>query len=199
MDFLLGSILPYVLIYKYAAIFIVSFLGAIILPLPVNMMLLAIGAFSSQGYFNIWFSLTAAMTGNILGDMMDYVLARRYGEALIRKLNIRHNAFFLQLEEELRSDAVSTVFTSRFAGSLSSITNFLAGFVGVPLWSFLIPDVVGDFIEPLVILFVGYGLGTYWSSASDILDMFAALVATAVILFILFRIYRRMLKRRTPS
>lgn len=197
MDFLLGSILPYVLIYKYTAIFIISFAGAIILPLPVNLMLLAIGAFSSQGYFNIWLSLTAAMTGNVLGDVTDYLVARKYGEIVIRKLNIRRHAFFQQLEEELRSDAVSTVFTSRFAGSLSSITNFLAGFVNVPLFSFLIPDILGDFIEPLVVLIIGYALGTYWSSASDTLDVFAALVATAVIMFILFRIYRRMAKRRS--
>ena len=195
MDFLIGSILPYVLIYKYAAIFIVSLLGSMILPLPVNMMLLAIGAFSSQGYFNIWVSLLAATTGNVLGDVADYVVARKYGEALIRKLNIRRHTFFRQLETELREDAVSTVFTSRFAGSLSSITNFLAGFVGVPFWSFLMPDMLGDFIEPLAVLFIGYALGTYWSSASDTLDMVAGLVATAVILFILFRIYRRMTKR----
>jgi membrane protein DedA with SNARE-associated domain len=195
MDFLLGSILPYVLIYKYAAIFIISFLGSMIIPLPVNLTLLAIGAFSSQGYFNIWLSLTAATAGNVLGDMADYLLARKYGEALIRKLNLRRNIFFQQLEEELRSDAVSTVFTSRFAGSLSSITNFLAGFVNVPLFSFLIPDILGDFIEPLAVLLIGYILGTYWSSASDTLDVFAALVATSVIMFIFFRMYRRMAKR----
>jgi membrane protein DedA with SNARE-associated domain len=197
MDFLLGSILPYVLIYKYAAIFIISFSGAIILPLPVNLMLLAIGAFSSQGYFNIWFSLTAAMTGNVLGDVTDYFVARKYGEAIIRKFKMREKLFFRQLEEELRSDAVSTVFTSRFAGSLSSITNFLAGFVGVPFFKFLIPDILGDFIEPFFVLIIGYVLGVYWSSASSVLNMIAGLVATAVIMFILFRMYRRMAKRHS--
>ena len=151
MSSLLGSILSYVLIYKYAAIFIIAFFGAIILPLPVNAMLLAIGAFSSQGYFNLWGSLTAAVTGNVLGDVTDYLATRKYGEIIIRKLKINKSRLFLQLEEELCQDAVGTVLISRFAGSLSSIVNFLAGFVGVPFFSFLIPDVIGDFIEPFCV------------------------------------------------
>jgi membrane-associated protein len=196
MGSLLGSILSYVLIYKYAAIFIIAFSGAMILPLPVNAMLLAIGAFSSQGYFNLWGSLAVAVTGNILGDVTDYLLTRKYGEIVIRKLRINKSRFFLRLEEELRQDAVGTVFTSRFAGSLSSVVNLLAGFVGVPLLSFLIPDILGDFIEPFFVLCVGYALGAYWSDFSNILSISVAIVATAVIMFILSKMYRRMEKRR---
>ncbi len=195
MDYLLGAILPYVLVYKYAAILIIAFSGAMILPLPVNPMLLAIGAFSSQGYFNIWLSLSVAVAGNVLGDMTDYLAARKYGEIIIRKLKIRSLRFFRQLEEELRLDAVGTVFTSRFAGSLSPVVNLLAGFVDMPFFNFFIPDFLGDFIEPFAVLFIGYALGAYWSSVSGTLNLVAALVATAVIMFILFRMYRRMSKR----
>jgi len=199
MESLLSLILSYVLIYKYVAIFIIAFSGAMILPLPVNPMLLAIGAFASQGYFNIWISLSVAVTGNILGDMTDYFLAKKYGEALIRKLKIRNVRFFRQLEAELRRDAVSTIFTSRFAGSLSPIVVLLAGFVDVPFLSFIIPDILGDLIEPLVVLFIGYALGTYWSSVSSTLNLIAALVATAVVMFILFRMHRRITKRYTST
>jgi membrane protein DedA with SNARE-associated domain len=195
MNSLLGVILSYILIYKYVAIFIITFLGAMVLPLPVNPTLLAIGAFSSQGYFNIWLALSVAVIGNILGDMTDYLAAKKYGEILIRKLKIRSLRFFRQLEEEVRRDAVGTVFTSRFAGSLGPVVNLLAGFVDVPLFRFLIPDVAGDFIEPFVILFIGYALGTYWSSFSGTLNLIAAMVATAIIMFILFKMYRRMTKR----
>lgn len=195
MDSLLGSILSYVLIYKYAAIFIINFSAALIFPLPANPMLLAVGAFSSQGYFNIWASLFVAVTSNVLGDVAGYLIARKYGELIIRKLKMRRVRFFRQLEEELRADAVGTIFTSRFAGSLSPVVNILSGFVNVPLFHFLIPDIAGDFIEPFVVLFIGYALGDYWSSVSGTLNIVAALVATMVILFILFRMYRRMARR----
>jgi membrane protein DedA with SNARE-associated domain len=199
MDSLLASVLSYVLIYRYAAIFIIEFFGAIILPLPVNAAMLAVGAFSSQGYFNLWGSLTAAVAGNVLGDLTDYLATRKFGEIVIKKLRINKSRFFLQLEEELRQDAVSTVFSSRFAGSLSSIVNFVAGFVGVPFFSFFIPDLLGDLIEPLVLMCVGYVLGVYWDNFSSVLTIFAAVVATGVIMFILFRMYRRMTKRRRES
>ncbi|MCL4405365.1 MAG: VTT domain-containing protein [Patescibacteria group bacterium] len=195
MGSLLSSILSYVLVYRYAAIFVFNFGAAMILPLPMSATLLAVGAFSSQGYFNIWESLAVAVSSNVLGDLADYLLTRRYGATIIRKLKIDQSRFFVQFEEELRHDAAGTVFSSRFAGSLSSVVNLLAGFVGVPLLSFIIPDIIGDVIEPTVILFVGYILGIYWSNASDIFTLLAAVVATAVVLFVMFRIYRRMARR----
>jgi membrane protein DedA with SNARE-associated domain len=199
MGSLLSSILSYVLIYKYAAIFIVAFGASIIVPLPESAMLLAVGAFSSQGYVNLWGSLVAATTGNVLGDLTAYLATRSFGEIVIRKLKIDKSRFFLQLEEELRESAFGTVLSSRFAGSLSSIVNFIAGFVRVPFLRFFIPDFIGDFVEPLALLCIGYFLGTYWNNFSNVLTTFAAIVATGVIMFILFRMYRRITKRHGSS
>ena len=192
MDALLGPLLSYLLLYKYAALFIVVYSGAIILPLPVNAMLLAVGAFSSQGYFSFWISLALAVTANTLGDLTDYGITRRYGEAVTRKLKIDKARFFIQLKEELRTDAAVTVFTTRFAGSLSSIANFLAGLVGVPFTTFLFFDLLGNIIEPFAALAIGYLVGNYWSDFSGFLSLIAGMVAAGVILFILARIYRRM-------
>lgn len=199
MSSLLNPILSYVLLYRYIAIFIFDFGSALILPLPMGVTLLAVGAFSSQGYFNLWYALIVAVVGNVLGDVAGYLLTRKYGETIIRKLKIDKSRFFVQLEEELRQDAVGTVFSSRFAGSLSSVVNLLAGFVKVPFLSFIIPDIVGDVIEPAAILLVGYVLGVYWSSASDVLTLSAAVVATALVLFIMFKMYRRMVRRNGSS
>jgi membrane protein DedA with SNARE-associated domain len=172
----------------------VEYLGAIILPLPVNFLLLAIGAFSSQGYFNFWVSLAVAVAGNTLGDLTDYGITRKYGEAVIRFLHLSNSKFFLQLKKELRTDAAITVFTTRFAGSLSSIANFTAGLVEVPFGTFLAYDVLGNFIEPGVALALGYAVGDYWNDFSGTLELLAGIVAVGVIIFILARIYRRMRK-----
>lgn len=51
---ILSSLPSYVLLYKYVAIALVVYSGAVILPLPANAMLLAVGAFASQGYFSFW-------------------------------------------------------------------------------------------------------------------------------------------------
>jgi membrane protein DedA with SNARE-associated domain len=195
MDALLTPILSYVLLYKYAAIFFIVYTGAIIIPWPANAMLLAVGAFASQGFIDFWMSLTVAVVANCLGDLTDYWIARTFGERVIRRLKIDKVRFFIRLREELVTDAAVTVFITRFAGSLSSITNFLAGFVEVPFMTFLWFDLFGNFIEPFGALALGYAVGNYWSDFSNLLSLIAGIFAAAIVLFVLARIYRRMMRK----
>jgi membrane protein DedA with SNARE-associated domain len=199
MDSLLAPLLSYVLVYKYVAVAIVVYVGAVGVPLPANAMLLAVGAFASQGFFSFWISLVVAVAANTLGDLTDYGLTRRFGEVIIRKLKIDKVKFFGHIKEELQSDAAITVFTTRFAGSLSSITNFLAGLVEVPFVTFFFSDIAGNIIEPFVALLIGYLVGNYWSNFSNILSLGAGIVAVAIILFILIRMYRRITKKYSEA
>ncbi len=193
---ILNSLLSYVLLYKYAAIALVVYSSAVILPLPSNAMLLAVGAFASQGYINFWYSLAVAVTANTLGDLTDYGITRRWGERVTRALHLHKFKFYNQLQEELRTDAAITVFTTRFAGSLSPVANFLAGLVGVPLKIFLVNDLAGNLIEPFCALALGYLVGDYWNDFSDLLELVAAIIAVGVIMFVLIRMYRRMTKQK---
>jgi membrane protein DedA with SNARE-associated domain len=195
MDSLLTPLLSYVLLYKYITIILVVYIGAVGVPLPANAMLLAVGAFASQGFFSFWISLAVAVIANTLGDLTDYSLTRKYGEVIIRKLKMDKVKFFGNLKEELKNDAAVTVFTTRFAGSLSSITNFLAGLVEVPFLTFLFYDILGNIIEPFVALLIGYLVGNYWSNFSNLLSLAAGIIAVAIIIFILTRIYRRITKK----
>jgi membrane protein DedA with SNARE-associated domain len=192
---ILNSLLSYVLLYKYVAIAIVVYSSAVILPLPSNAMLLAVGAFASQGYFNFWASLAVAVVANTLGDLTDYGITHRYGERVTRFLHLHKFKFYDQLREELRTDAAITVFMTRFAGSLSPVASFLAGLVRVPFKIFLINDIAGNIIEPFAALTLGYLVGDYWNNFSNLLEVIAATVAVAVVVFVLLRMYRRMMRR----
>ena len=195
MDSLLAPILSYVLLYKYVAIFVIVYASALIVPFPSNAMLLAVGAFASEGYVSFWMALGVAVVANSLGDITDYALARKYGEAIARILRINRAHFFLRLKEELRTDAAVTVFMTRFAGVMSTPSNFLAGIVGVPARTFVIYDFWGNLIEPFAALSLGYVAQDYWSDLSGLTGLFAGVVAMGVIIFVLARIYRRIHKR----
>jgi membrane protein DedA with SNARE-associated domain len=195
MDAFLTPILSYVLLYKYIAIFVVVYTGAVIIPWPANAMLLAVGAFASQGFISFWLSLVVAVVANCLGDLTDYGIARKFGERFIHKFKIDKVRFFIRLKEELITDGAVTIFITRFAGSLSSVTNFLAGFVEVPFMTFLWFDLLGNFIEPFAALTLGYAVGNYWSDFSNLLSLIAGIFAAAILLFVLARIYRRMMKK----
>lgn len=199
MEFLLGPLLSFILLYKYAALFVVVYSAAVILPLPSNAILLAVGAFASQGYINFWFVLAIAVTGNVAGDCTDYGITRKYGESIIRKLKVNRVKIFEYFKEEMRTDAAITVFTTRFAGSLSPVANFLAGLVQVPFNTFLLFDFLGNFILPSVVLSIGYLVGNYWSSFSNVFGLFAGIAAAGITLFILAKIYRRIMRKHTPQ
>ncbi len=189
---ILSALLSYVLLYKYWTIGVVVYSAAVLLPLPANAMLLAVGAFSSQGYFNFWGALLVAIIANTLGDCTGYAITRRWGDAVIRLLRLHRVNFFNQLQEELRTDAAITVFTTRFASSLSVVGIFLARLVKVPFKIFFINDFLGNIVEPFAVLTLGYLVGDYWNDFSDLLELIAAIIAVAVVMFILFRIQRRM-------
>ena len=199
MNGVLNWLLSSLLLYRYPALFLIEYTGAIIIPWPVNVLLLAVGAFASHGYFDVWTALAVAVTGNCAGDLTDYFLTRRYGEPVIRFFRLHRLRFFAPLQEEFRADAAITVFTTRFAGSLSSVANFIAGLVQVPFATFFIWDLIGNIIEPAAALGLGYAVGDYWNDLSDIFDLFAAIAATAIILFILIRISRRMQRRSAET
>jgi membrane protein DedA with SNARE-associated domain len=194
MNDILAPLLSYVLLYKYVAVGFIVYISAVILPLPTNAMLLAVGAFASQGYFNYWILVPLAVIANTLGDLTDYGLTRYYGDGIIRMLRLHKIKFYEQLKDELRTDAAVTVFITRFAGSLSPIAALLAGLVAVPLDTFFWPDLLGNIIEPGAALTIGYAVGNYWNKFSSAFDLFAAIAAAGILLFVLARMYRRMMR-----
>lgn len=195
MSDLLSPLLSYVLLYRYAALFLIVYSGALLIPWPVNATLLAVGAFASQHYFNFWWVAAVAIAANTLGDCTGYFVTRIFGERVTRALQLHRLKFFHYLTEELKTDAAVTVFTTRFASSLSTIANFLAGLAEVPFATFLLYDLLGNIIEPAGVLVLGYAVGDYWSNFSSMLDVAAALMAALVIMFVLGRIYRRITRR----
>ena len=191
----LAALLSWLLLYKYAALFAIVYSAALLLPLPVNATLLAVGAFSSQGYFNFWLSLWVAVGANTLGDLTGYAITRRWGETVTHALRLNKFRFFNQLAEEFRTDAAITVFTTRFAGSLSTVSNFLAGLVEVPFGTFFLYDIIGNFIEPGAALGLGYLVGDYWNDLSGTFETVTGIIAVAVVIFVLARISRRIAKK----
>ena len=139
---ILAALLSWLLLYKYIALFIIVYSGSVLLPLPVNAALLAVGAFSGEHYFNFWISLVVAVVANCAGDLTAYAVTRRWGETVTHALRLNKLRFFGYLGEELRTDAAITIFLTRQAGYLSNISNFLAGLVRVPFLTFLFFDFI---------------------------------------------------------
>ncbi len=168
MNGFVALVLSFLLLYKYWTLFLVFFLSAVILPLPGNTALLAAGAFASQGYFSFWLSFAAAISGNVLGDCFNYVLARRYGRCAIKMLRIRVPSYIERLEEYVKCHPGPTIFLTRFVGSADPLANLLSGFVGIGFGTFLLYDLLGNLVSIGAVLYAGYFLGVSWQDFSGL-------------------------------
>ena len=189
MNFFLSSLLSFLLVYKYPALFIIIFASAIAVPFPIDTMLVAVGAFASQGYFSVTVSYFAAFLANVLGDITSYVIWKRYGRSIIREKYAKKYRFFGQLEQYVKSHTGPTVFASRFVGIFGPIVNFLCGYGRVRFEIFLFGSVSGNAVDTVWPIVLGYIVGSYWENFSSVVDICSAIIAVLAITGALVRIY----------
>ncbi len=195
METILGSFLSFLLLYKYTALFVVSFFAAFLLPLPSSSTLAGSGAFASQGYFSLAMVLFVALLGNIGGDLAGYFLARRYGEEFMRKIGFKKvfsSRYYKSVVDYLTGAPHSLIFFSRFLPEVGPAVNILAGITGVPVRTFLVVDIIGEVSYVLLYGLVGFFMGSGWENNMSFLVeggmvMLSLGIVMALIQYLLFR------------
>jgi membrane-associated protein len=199
MNFILSTLLSYLLLYKYATIFVVVFAAAIIVPVPDSTMLVATGAFASQGYFSLSLALIVALVANILGDLVDYTLTYRWGFKIIKEHHIRKMPYFNKVEHFIRTNAGMAIFISRFVGTVGPLVNFLSGLANIPLSKFFFFDVVGNAVDIAGLLVAGYILGQYWQDFSGFVGLVGWIIVVAVVMYVIIKISRTTMNKKTTT
>jgi membrane protein DedA with SNARE-associated domain len=203
MDYLIffGLLFSYLLLYKYVALFVFILLAGIGLPIPSSTLLLAVGAFSSQGYFNLPLSLAIALIANILGDLFDYFLMRKYGPAILRKNYHKRFSFIVKLEkyikyldEYIKNHQRTAIFITRFLGSASTVVNFLSGLTPVPFKTFILYDALGNFLSITFIVFLGFFISESWQSVAGIIGITSTIISVLVLLILAIIVIKKFSK-----
>jgi membrane protein DedA with SNARE-associated domain len=181
---ILSSLLSFVLIYKYYAIFIVTFLGAFALPLPSGSVVMAAAAFSLQGYLNWFLVVLVGIAGNMAGDSSGYWLVRLYGKPVLNKLHL--SKFFkedklLAVRDQIERHKVLTIYFSRFMTAVAPAVNVVSGFTALPYREFLLFEAAGEFTEVTCFGLIGYLFGSNWEYFSRLSGDFWVFLAAGLI------------------
>ena len=180
MDFLAQTILPYVLLYKYWALFFMTFLSSLAIPIPAGTLLVASAAFASQGYFGIVPVLLVVIIANIIGDNICYWLARRYGRQIFDYFNFTRKIIesknFRLIEAKLRQRPGLVIFVTRFEAIATLSTNVICGMSHVPYKRFLVFEVIGAIGDALLYGMVGYLFGDSWQAVNNLIGNFSIIV-----------------------
>lgn len=185
---LLSILLSYLLLYKYFALFLYILAAGIIVPLPANTLLFAIGAFSSQGYFNLALSFAVALIANVLGDFFDFMLTSTWGQRAIKRSRLEKIPYLPSLEKYLNVYAGPTIIVTRFMSPPGPIVNFLSGLSHISAKRFLIFDLIGNTLDIGLFLILGYFLGTFTEGLTNIFTLAGWMLLIGLLIFVIMRI-----------
>jgi membrane protein DedA with SNARE-associated domain len=187
MDFLFQTFLPYLLLYKYAALFTVTFLGALALPIPSAASLMAASAFASQGYFSLPEVILVAVLGNIAGDNLGYWIARLYGKQVLERIGFKrvlNSSIFRIVEGRVTERPALFIFFSRFEVIATLSVNLIAGLTKLSYARYLACEVIGEIAQVLAYASIGYFFGDNWQEATTLIGKLSLLAFAVAALFV---------------
>ncbi len=197
---LTSTLLSYVLIYKYLAIYVITFLGAIALPLPSGTTLIASAAFSLQGYFSLPWIIIVGILGNMTGDSAGYWLARRYGVEVLRKIGLRKlvdSKRYAVINQEISNHPIFIIYFSRFFTGIAPTVNVVCGITKLSYWRYLFFEAMGEITEVSLWSVLGFIFGANWQSVVKLTGpAWLFLVGGAILTYLLWRfIIKKYMKR----
>lgn len=198
MSMITSTVLSYLLLYKYPALFVLEYLSALIIHVPIDPLLVA-GAFSSQGYFNIYIVFAVTLLANILGDITGFFVVRRYGTSFLKKIRfgkILVSDRYIKLQSFIERNAGLTIFLSRVLGPLGPEVNILCGLSKIPFKRYIIYDVPGEIAYVLIFALLGYFLGNTWQSASSVVEIISIIFLVVVVIYLINKLYFESLENK---
>ncbi len=200
MDFLVQDIIPYLLIYKYLALFIVSFLAAFIVPIPSGSVLMTVAAFASIGYFDIGLVLLISIAGNILGDNLGYWLSYKFGDKIFSKIGFRfiiQSSKFSIIKQKFREHPGFIIFMSRFEVVSTLLINLLSGIGRVSYRKYLYHEISGTISQVLLYAFIGYVFGYNLQYVNSLIDKIFLIITFILLLLVVS--YRKKIFTHTKK
>ncbi len=185
---------------SYGGIWVVSFLSNIVIPIPEEIVLLALGYLSGTGVVNGYIIIPIVISALLVNDLILYLLSK-HGSKLT---NFLYTKFFAKRLEKKGNfiNNISTrkiIFFSRFLMQLRFLGPFLAGSRGFPKKDFLRYNLFALLIYvPLYI-----GLGWYFHSRVLLIikdvgiakNIFLMVLASVIIFAIIKASYRSVFRK----
>jgi membrane protein DedA with SNARE-associated domain len=159
-------------------------------PFPSEVIMPVAGVLAATGHFNIVAVIVAGIVGNVIGALIAYSLARRFGRPLLlgpgKRIGI--SASHLDLADRwFARFGLPTVFFGRMLPVICTYISFPAGLAKVqPVW-FATLSLLGSTVWVTFLGVLGYGVGANYTKVSGPISKiaigFAVLIVIAVVVW----------------
>jgi membrane-associated protein len=159
----------------------IVFLGALGIPFPATIIVIAVGAFCRQGFLSWPSTGLIALTCVVLGDCLSYTMGHSAREPVLRRF--RGSDKWIQAENSFQRWGGMSVLLTRFLiTGIAVPVNLIAGTGSFPFRRFLFYDLSGEAIWIFGYGGLGYLFGAQWEAVSAFLSNMSGLLLGLLIL-----------------
>lgn len=170
--------------YGLVAVFVLMVAESCGIPFPSEVVMPSAGLLAAAGHLNLVAAIVAGALANLVGSLIAYGLAARFGEPLLlgpgRYLGIRRH--HLELADGwFRRWGLWAVFFGRVLPVIRTYISFPAGLARVDLVRFSVLTFVGALPWCAALAIVGYELGRNYDRISAPIEKGAIVIALLVV------------------
>lgn len=170
--------------YGVAVIFASAFLSCLALPIPTSLMMLTGGAFVASADLALWQVVSAAFGGAVLGDQTGYLIGRRGGAPLARRLAQKPaRAAVLARAQAMvdRHGGLGVFFSTWLTAPLGPWVNVIAGATGLSWLRFSIADILGEAVWVTLYVGLGFLFSSQIAQVAEVVGDIAGLIASLAV------------------
>lgn len=191
------TIVSYIGDLGYAGIFLLMFLESTFFPFPSEIVMIPAGYLAYQGEMNLYGVVLAGIFGSVAGALFNYYLAIYVGRTFI----LRYGKYFFikektmdKLEQFFQTHGELSTFNGRLVPGIRQLISLPAGLARMHVGKFALYTGLGAGIWVIVLVALGYLLGSQEELISEYLRSATLIALLSVALITLFYIVRH--KRR---
>ncbi len=165
--------------------------------IPGQLIVMLGGFLAKEGVLDLGDVILIAGIGAVLGDLIGYLLGKRYGESFITKYGkylFFKKSHFEKTKELMKNHAGKTLVIGRFNSLTRAFAPFVAGSTNVSFSRFLTYNIIGGISWAISFGLIGYTFGKSYEVASEYIGkfIFIAIVLSILIIYL----YKFINKRR---
>ena len=184
-----NTIVSYIGDMGYWGIFLLMFLESTFFPFPSEIIMIPAGYLAFKGELNIYLIILSGILGSVGGALLNYYLAMHFGRAFI----LRYGKYFFIKEETLdklesfftKHGEIST-FTGRLIPGIRQLISLPAGLARMNMAKFSFYTAIGAGIWVIVLVAVGYLVGSNEELISEYLKSATLIALVSVVLIAIF-------------
>jgi len=148
--------------FGYAGLFITMFFGNVLVPIPVEAIMIPAGYLVQQGEMNLWVVIGSAIAGDIGGSLFSYYFALHFGRRFLfaygKYVFFTHDKIEM-LDKFFAGHGEISVLTGRLVPGLRHFMAFPAGLSHMNVKKFAVYTGVGGGLWMSTLILVGYMIG----------------------------------------